>query len=91
MTDEKYHKGTVKWYKRAKRMGKRGGMMHGFGYIIPDDGSPEVKVERRAIVGNEGPFDEKEQVGLDTGQMVLYTLIEGSEVPKARSCELYNG
>jgi len=90
MTDEIYHKGTVKWYKRAKRAGKRN-MIYGFGYIIPEDGSAEVKVERRAIVGNEGPFNEKEQVGLDTGQMVLYTLIEGAETPKARTCELYNG
>ncbi len=90
MTEEKYHKGTVKWYKRAKRAGKRN-MIHGFGYIIPADGSPEVKVERRAIVGNEGPFDEEKQAGLDRGQEVLYTLIEGSEIPKARKCELYNG
>lgn len=90
MTEEKYHIGTVKWYRRAKRAGKRQ-MLWGFGYIIPEDGSPEVKVERRAIVGNDGPFDENEQVGLDTGQKVLYTLIEGSEIPKACSCELYNG
>ena len=89
MTDTQ-HTGTVKWYGKAKRHGRRG-IQGGFGYIIPDDGSPEVKVERRAIIGNDGPFDEKTQVSLDKGQQVLYTLLDGSEIPKARTCELYNG
>lgn len=82
--------GTVKWYNLAKKHGRRN-ITGGFGYIIPDDGSPDVKVERRAIVGNDGPFDPGTQIGLDKGQAVLYTLIEGSEIPKARTCELYNG
>lgn len=90
MSTEQQHTGTVKWYNKAKRHGRRQ-IQGGFGYIIPDDGSLEVKVERRAIKGNDGPFDEKTQIGLDKGQQVLYTLLEGSDIPKARTCELYNG
>jgi len=53
--------GVVKWYMPEK----------GFGFIIPDDGSPEVCVEATAIAGDGFQV-------LEDGQQVEFDLTMGN-------------
>jgi CspA family cold shock protein len=53
--------GVVKWYMPEK----------GFGFIIPDDGTPEVCVESTGIAGNG--FEV-----LEDGQNVEFDVVSGS-------------
>ncbi|MHA2393376.1 MAG: cold-shock protein [Promethearchaeota archaeon] len=61
-------KGTVKWFNSKK----------GFGFIIPDDGSPDVFVHYTAI---EGESDEFKIVY--EGDIVEYEITEGKKGPQA--------
>jgi cold shock protein len=58
--------GTVKWFSSEK----------GYGFITPDDGSPDVFVHFSAIAG-EGYRN------LDEGQKVEYEVTKGPKGPQA--------
>ncbi|MGQ0670226.1 MAG: cold-shock protein [Actinomycetota bacterium] len=58
--------GTVKWFSSEK----------GYGFITPEDGSPDVFVHFSAIVG-EG------YKNLDEGQAVEYEVTSGQKGPQA--------
>jgi CspA family cold shock protein len=58
--------GTVKWFSSEK----------GYGFITPDDGSPDVFVHFSAIAG-EG------YKNLDEGQKVEYEVTKGPKGPQA--------
>ena len=58
--------GTVKWFNESK----------GFGFITPDDKSPDVFVHFRSIQGDG--FRE-----LTPGQKVIYDVIPGAKGPQA--------
>ncbi len=61
-------KGTVKWFNAEK----------GFGFITPDDGSPDVFVHYSAIVADGG------YKTLEEGQHVEYDKVPG---PKGMQAE----
>jgi CspA family cold shock protein len=50
--------GTVKWFNAEK----------GFGFIIPDEGGPELFVHHSAIHGGARSLDEKTRVKFDIAQ-----------------------
>jgi cold shock protein len=58
--------GTVKWFSAEK----------GFGFITPDDGTPDVFVHFSAIMG-EG------YKNLEEGQKVDYEVTQGQKGPQA--------
>lgn len=66
-------KGTVKWFSRRK----------GHGFIVPDDGSQDVFVHYKAILG-EGYRN------LDEGDRVSYTLVSTEKGPQARAVRTIN-
>jgi CspA family cold shock protein len=59
-------KGTVKWFNESK----------GFGFITPDDGSPDVFAHYSEIQG-EG------YKSLAEGDVVTYDVVESDKGPKA--------
>jgi CspA family cold shock protein len=63
--------GTVKWFSSEK----------GYGFITPDDGSPDVFVHFSAIAG-EG------YKNLEEGQKVEYEVTQGQKGPQASSVKL---
>ena len=63
--------GTVKWFSSEK----------GYGFITPDDGSPDVFVHFSAISG-EG------YKNLEEGQKVEYEQTQGQKGPQASSVKL---
>ena len=63
--------GTVKWFSSEK----------GYGFITPDDGSPDVFVHLSAIAG-EG------YKNLEEGQKVEYEVTQGQKGPQASSVKL---
>jgi CspA family cold shock protein len=63
--------GTVKWFSSEK----------GYGFITPDDGSPDVFVHFSAIAG-EG------YKNLEEGQKVEYEQTQGQKGPQASSVKL---
>ena len=63
--------GTVKWFSSEK----------GYGFITPDDGSPDVFVHFSAIAG-EG------YKNLEEGQKVEYESTQGQKGPQASSVKL---
>ena len=58
--------GTVKWFSQEK----------GYGFITPDDGSPDVFVHFSAINGTGFR-------NLDEGQKVEYEVTQGQKGPQA--------
>ncbi len=58
--------GTVKWFNADK----------GFGFIAPDDGTPDVFVHHSVIQGGGYP-------GLQDNQRVEFTASQGAKGPKA--------
>ena len=58
--------GTVKWFNAEK----------GFGFIAPEDGTPDVFVHHSAIETNG-------YRSLDENQKVEYTLVRGPKGPQA--------
>jgi CspA family cold shock protein len=63
--------GTVKWFSSEK----------GYGFITPDDGSPDVFVHFSALAG-EG------YKNLEEGQKVEYEQTQGQKGPQAASVKL---
>jgi len=63
--------GRVKWFNDEK----------GYGFITPDDGSPDLFVHFRAIEGN-GFRSLKE------GQSVSYEAVQGQKGPQADKVQL---
>ena len=63
--------GTVKWFSTEK----------GYGFISPDDGTPDVFVHFSAISG-EGYRN------LDDGQRVEFEVTQGPKGPQAASVKL---
>jgi CspA family cold shock protein len=61
-------KGTVKWFNKKK----------GYGFITPDDGSPDIFVHYSAIQGGEGEFKI-----IYEGDIVEYETTEGQKGPQA--------
>jgi CspA family cold shock protein len=59
-------KGTVKWFNESR----------GFGFITPDDGSPDVFAHKSEIQG-EG------YKSLAEGDVVTFDVVEGDKGPKA--------
>jgi CspA family cold shock protein len=62
-------KGKVKWYNRVK----------GYGFLVPEDGSPEVFVHHSAIEAKG-----KDKVLVD-GQGVEFEVAQGAKGPAAAS------
>jgi CspA family cold shock protein len=60
--------GTVKWFNAEK----------GFGFIQPDDGTPDVFVHFSAISGSG-------YKSLDENQRVEFTVTQGQKGPQAES------
>ncbi len=60
-------KGTVKWFNESK----------GYGFVTPEDGSPDVFVHFSAIQG-EGGFKT-----LNEGQAVEFEVEQGAKGPQA--------
>ena len=58
--------GTVKWFNAEK----------GFGFIAPEDGTPDVFVHHSAI-------DASGYRSLDENQKVEYTAVQGPKGPQA--------
>jgi CspA family cold shock protein len=58
--------GTVKWFNAEK----------GFGFIAPEDGTPDVFVHHSAI-------ETSGYRSLDENQKVEYTLVQGPKGPQA--------
>jgi len=61
-------KGTVKWFNKKK----------GFGFITPDDGSPDIFVHYSAIKGGTGDFKI-----IYEGDIVEYETTQGQKGPQA--------
>jgi len=61
-------KGTVKWFNKKK----------GYGFITPDDGSPDIFVHYSAIQGGTGDFKI-----IYEGDIVEYEITEGQKGPQA--------
>ncbi len=62
------NKGTVKWFNSKK----------GYGFITPDDGSPDVFVHYSAIQGESEEFRT-----IYEGDIVDYETTEGQKGPQA--------
>ena len=63
--------GTVKWFNSDK----------GFGFIAPDDGTPDVFVHHSAV--KAGGYR-----GLQENQRVEFTALRGAEGPQAQEVRL---
>ncbi len=61
-------KGTVKWFNKKK----------GYGFITPDDGSPDIFVHYSAIAGEDSEFKIVYE-----GDIVEYEVTEGQKGPQA--------
>ena len=61
-------KGTVKWFNKKK----------GYGFITPDDGSPDLFVHYSAIEGEAEEFKI-----IYEGDIVKYGVTEGEKGPQA--------
>ena len=61
-------KGTVKWFNKKK----------GYGFITPDDGSPDIFVHYSAIKGGEGDFKI-----IYEGDIVEFETTQGQKGPQA--------
>ena len=61
-------KGTVKWFNKKK----------GYGFITPDDGSPDLFVHYSAIEGGSDEFKIVYE-----GDIVEYEVTEGDKGPQA--------
>ena len=70
---EGVHTGTVLWFKGEK----------GFGFVSPDDGSPDLFVHASALVGEDGSY-----VGLREGDRVEYEVVPGERGPQAAQVRL---
>jgi len=60
--------GTVKWFNSKK----------GYGFITPDDGSPDVFVHYSAVKADEGEFKI-----IYEGDIVEFEITEGQKGPQA--------
>ncbi|MFX0000368.1 MAG: cold-shock protein [Candidatus Hodarchaeota archaeon] len=61
-------KGTVKWFNKKK----------GYGFITPEDGSPDIFVHYSAIKGEPGEFKI-----IYEGDIVKYETTQGQKGPQA--------
>ena len=66
-------KGTVKWFNKKK----------GYGFITPDDGSPDIFVHYSAIEGGEGEFKI-----IYEGDIVEYEVTQGQKGPQASEVKI---
>ncbi|KAA9377214.1 cold-shock protein [Microbispora cellulosiformans] len=64
--EKQLSEGTVKWFNSEK----------GFGFIAPDDGTPDVFVHYSAITSNGYRT-------LDQNQRVSYVTVQGTKGPQA--------
>jgi len=65
---EGVHTGTVLWFRGEK----------GFGFLSPDDRSPDLFVHASALVGEDGSYS-----GLREGDRVEYEVVPGERGPQA--------
>jgi len=70
MQDPERVRGTVKWFNDAK----------GFGFISPEDGTPDVFVHFRSILGNGFK-------SLSEGEKVSFIVTKGQKGPQADQVE----
>jgi len=70
---EGVHTGTVLWFRGEK----------GFGFLSPDDGSPDLFVHASALVGDDGSYH-----GLQEGDRVEYEVVPGERGPQAAQARL---
>ncbi|WP_216894516.1 cold-shock protein [Nocardia alni] len=68
-------RGTVKWFNDDRN----------FGFIAPDDGGPDVLLERADVLVDNGCAELKE------GQPVVFDTRVGSKGPQARRVRLCRG
>ena len=66
-------KGTVKWFNKKK----------GYGFITPDDGSPDIFVHYSAIEGESDDFKIVYE-----GDIVEYETTEGQKGPQATNVKV---
>ena len=67
------HTATVLWFRGEK----------GFGFLSPDDGSPDLFVHASALVSDDGSY-----VGLREGDRVEYEVVPGERGPQAAQVRL---